>query len=225
MNDNYSGPAVSRANGYESPSVEEIEAAIKECQEAAAGARNSKVREGGNISQIPPSESDYYSASDFAWMEEYFKPLYDRDPEEAATLREALPPAQTAISSDQVHQVGASNGIFLEWEGDMAEDFRTYFLNPFPNAVEHQSAVVDELISAVACYEAVLRNARADAKKIAEETKKIFDGLNDSESLSWKMVLEMTASVIDVAGAIPSPAGKLDFSGKLGFVGQGVAIS
>lgn len=226
MNDNYSGPAVSQANGYESPSVEEIQAAILDCQNAAAGVKNSKLREGANIAQdgeVP--EWLWYSASDFAWMEDYFKPLYDRDPEDAVALREALPPAQTAIRTDQVHQVGANNGIFLAWEGDMAEDFRTYFLNPFPNAVDHQSAVVDELISAVACYEAVLRNARTDAKTIAEKTKEIFDGLNDTEHLSWKMTLELTAAVLGVAGAIPSPAGKLDFAGKLGLIAQGVTVA
>lgn len=145
------------------------------------------LEKGGN--QITPEQRQEMAQwPQIPYLFEPFAQLPDPDAGVLANMLTDLRSAMAELSDGQILPAGKEdkhgetvnpvgdfshmnvNTDFTGWTGSAAQNFVSNFINPFPVKVQSQFVAVYVLASAIKGYQAVWRNARADAMKIADKT-------------------------------------------------------
>ena len=220
----FAQPVSGRAKEIEYVSAGDVESAVSSMIDAAVDAQHyeASMTSGYSRGTNVPELTD---ASDYDWIKAYFEPLYDREPNNASDMADAVGATKESLESGRTTVISQATSMVEKWAGEAQHDFKKYFLDPFPNAITNQKAVVDELRVALHIYEGVLRQARVDAKKIADETKKVLDSLNDCTADDWKVALGLIGVAAAVVGAIPTGGASLGIAGAMALVGAGASLT
>jgi len=117
--------------------------------------------------------------SQYEWIVEHFDYFHERWPSYPRTMAEHCETAKTAIMSGEMTPfLSVAMTVSNDWAGAARDDFLDYFLVPFGNAVTNQQLLLTELSAAMYGYEAVLRQARLDARHLANQTVNVLDSIN-----------------------------------------------
>ncbi|GAA4892576.1 hypothetical protein LX16_1989 [Stackebrandtia albiflava] len=219
----FAGPSRDKAAEIALVDDAAIEAAVDRVIEAAVRQRTKEVNSDLGASGIPgPYPDDMFpTEADYQWVRTWFTPFYDRDPTLVTGMAASLAGAKGALNSGRATVVANASSAVEQWAGATRDDFKTYFLDPFPNAVANQKVVVDELCVVLAGYEAVLRQGRRDAEKIADDTAKVLDSLDDCTSAEVLVVLGIITAATTVIGAIPAAGAALGLGGSMALIRGG----
>jgi hypothetical protein len=160
----------------------------------------------------------------YQWVIEKFKYFHQRWPTFAGTLAYHSDEAKAAITSGRMAPIETVGDIVATgWGGQSRDNFKEFFLDPFGNAVTNQQQVLDELGCSMYAYEALLQEGQIDAKKTADETIKILDGLSESSPPDAETVIKVVAVVAGVVGVIASGGSGLIIGAGLVGAGTGAA--
>lgn len=159
---------------------------------ASAKALEAAVREKAAMHEPPWPENC------FTWIVPYFKHFCYPDPLGPKTIADDLGMIRASLKSGQVTAVQGLTPMVEDWEGKARDSFYENFLVPFPDAVNNQIEVVDELRLSMWAYENILRSGRIDAKKLLDETKKVVDSYDGDKAAKTQFFLVIVGSIAGV---------------------------
>ncbi|HEY8471738.1 MAG TPA: hypothetical protein VIL37_03775 [Natronosporangium sp.] len=168
-----------------------------------------------NPTQVSPSE--------YEWVVSLFTQFHDRWPSGARAMAEHCRNAKTHLQSGRMTPIVSVKDLVAgHWQGAASDDFRDFFLTPFTNAVTNQQALLDELACAMYAYEAVLRQARVDAKNIADRAVDVLDSIDAyGGGGDIGLVLGVLGVAVSVVSAVAT--GGTSLSITLGLIGAGIS--
>jgi hypothetical protein len=122
---------------------------------------------------------EHVDESRYEWVVSQFEYFHERWPSYPRAMAQHGETARTAITSGEMtgyNSVAITVGS--DWAGQARDDFMDYFLAPYGNAVTNQQLLLTELSAAMYAYEAVLKQARLDARHLADETVNVLESIN-----------------------------------------------
>jgi hypothetical protein len=164
---------------------------------------------------------EHADESQFEWIVSSFDYFHERWPAYPRTMAEECESARAAIMSGELTgYVGVTDTVSGDWAGLARDDFVRFFLNPFGNAVSNQQLLMTELSAAMYAYEAILRQARLDAKHLADQTVSVLDSINTYSGADAGTIL----SVIGIGLAVVTTlaTGGTTTGITLGLIGAGL---
>lgn len=227
---NLSGSVYELVNEIETVTNPDIVSAAQRVVEAAEEAQ---------ISEGPRSDDgEYYSTprewidsvpGTFDWIPERYERFYARNPWSASNMAERVGEAKVHLESGNMSDIhNVERIVTSKFAGDTQKAFVNNFLNPFGPAVGNQQAVFAELQAGLLAYEALLRQSRADAKKIAEKTVDALDGLGGGflgtgSGSEVSVGLAVAGAVVGVVGA--AATGGTSLAITFAIVGGGISVT
>ncbi|HEY8471530.1 MAG TPA: hypothetical protein VIL37_02715 [Natronosporangium sp.] len=158
----------------------------------------------------------------YQWIIDDFKYFHERWDSYPMAMAMECEAAKAAIQEGEMSALLTADQIAWNgWGGDAQRHFTQFFLDPFvQTAVTTQQTVLDELAVAMYAYAALLKQARIDAKLLADKAIQALDGLHESNPPEATTVIKIAAAVVGVVGAIASGGGTLVVT--LGIIGAGL---
>ena len=173
--------------------------------------------------KVGEHEPGPWPESAYTWIVPYFKFFCYPDPLAVQIMADDLGLVRQSIKSGQVTAVQGLTPQIEDWEGKARDSFYENFLVPFPDAVENQTEVIDELRIALWAYESILRAARVDAKKLLDETKKVVDAYDGDKSGKTQFAFTIIAAFAGVVKDLPRGGATLGLAlvGNTATLGKG----
>lgn len=212
---NISGDHAEKVDAITYYNDSEIEASIQALVKAAEQAR--KDEGPGDEWEYGNGESikDWIDNVDgsYDWIPERFERFYERWAAFPRGMAMNLDDAKEPLKSGPMADLNPVDTAVARWTGDAQTAFYENFLSPFPGAVTNHQGLLVELQAGLYAYEAVVRSMRAAAKKIADETTKVLEGMNSgffgSSDEEAKFALAVVAAAAGVIGAAVTGGGSL----------------
>lgn len=195
----------------ETPSAGDITAAAQAVEQA--------FRDKVAIHERPWPEASY------EWIVPYAETFCEPDPKEPQTASTELEAIRDNLKSGQVTAVSGLGPKIEDWEGEAADSFYDHFLVPFPQAVDNQVGIAEELRTALQCYESLLRSGRHDIKLILDKTKGVVDGYDGDKTASAQFGLSIVIALTAILTAGPTGGLSLTMNLNLATVAGSAAIA
>lgn len=142
----------------------------------------------------------------YLWIVPYFKTFCYPDPKEPKAMADHLTAVRESLNSGQVSAIQGVTPQIEDWEGQARDSFFANFLVPFPDAVDNQIEVVDELRVSLWAYEGILRAGRADAKTLLDTTADALDAFDGGKAAKRTYALIIVAALAGVLKDVPGAA-------------------
>ncbi|GIF23171.1 hypothetical protein BJ973_000473 [Actinoplanes tereljensis] len=97
-------------------------------------------------------------------------------------------------------KITTAGGLLLGWDGDAANAFKKYFLDPFPLILQNQFILVSMLKSTLHATQALWAAARKDLDGIAEATMAALDNDPCCDPNKWTFDFTVIAAVATIGG-------------------------
>jgi hypothetical protein len=164
---------------------------------------------------------EHADESQFEWIVSSFDYFHERWPAYPRTMAEECESARAAIMSGELTAyVGVTQTVNNDWAGLARDDFVRFFLNPFGNAVSNQQLLLTELSAAMYAYEAILRQARLDAKSLADQTVNVLDSINTYSGGDASTILGVIGIGVAVVTTLATAGTTTALT--LGLIGSGI---
>jgi hypothetical protein len=98
------------------------------------------------------------------------------------------------------------------WSGAAAQEFKTGYLDPFPAVVSNQFTLTAAVKAALEAEKAIWLKTREDIWKLADNTCKRIESLNDCTQVEWTMLFTVVAAVCFIV-AVPVAAPAVGLAG------------
>lgn len=206
-------PVKGKVDEIESVSDDKISSAANAIIDAAVKAREKELdqlwealTEEGDYSDVERPPEWHAKRSDYEWIPKYFEPFYARPLNGAGGMADSLKNAKATLESGKTAVFTSASDEVGKWAGKSRDAFKELFLDPFPNAINNQKQVIDELRAGMYLYEGIQRTGRKNARDIAVKTREALEpegfSLKSSEA---KLLYSMVGIVAALMSALISP--------------------
>jgi len=110
------------------------------------------------------------------------------------------------------------------WSGRAAQEFKTGYLDPFPTVVNNQFTLTAAVKGALEAEKAMWQKTREDIWRLADNTCKRLEHLNDCTQQEWTMVFTVVAAICFVA-AVPIAAPAVGTATAVTAVGAAASVA
>ncbi|GLZ77134.1 hypothetical protein Afil01_19410 [Actinorhabdospora filicis] len=213
------------------PSDGEMESALAGLIAAAGTARLSEMfdedyelEDAETFASVAGSDLTSLVLEWWSWIPSTFRYFYERDYTLTEAAMEQLTSAVDELKSSRMAALLSVGSAVDDWHGDARDAFRDSWLGPLEySGIGAQQSLLLELHAAMLAYDAILRQARIDAREIAVEAVKVLDSLTESNPDEAKVLLGIAGVAVAVVTAVQTGGTSIGIT--LGLLGAGLAAS
>lgn len=224
----FGNQAADKAAEIEIVQDSEIQSAAQRVVEAAEKARKDEAPNAGMGGNNGRDEFMENIPGSYDWIPGRYERFYERMTSAPRAMAENIGNGRANLDSGFMSDINIVDTAVARWAGKARDEYYNNFISPFPAAVTHQQALFAELETGLYAYETELRESRRVAKKIADDTVKVLDGMNSgflgSSQEEQQLAIAIGLAVIATIGTAATTSTGLGLAIGFALVANGGSI-